>query len=108
MLEVTETAQEKLTEYLRDQALDSPIRVYLAQGGCAGSALALALDETRDGDESFQTGGLTFLVARDLFTTLGALKVDFHSLNGRAGFLVSSEKPLPATPSSCGSSCCSC
>jgi len=33
MIEVTEMAQQKLGEYLKSNALDSAIRVYLAQGG---------------------------------------------------------------------------
>ena len=33
MLEVTETAQLKLGEYLKQNSLDSAVRVYLAQGG---------------------------------------------------------------------------
>ena len=33
MLQITETAQEKLSEYLKQNSLESAIRVYLAQGG---------------------------------------------------------------------------
>lgn len=33
MIEVTAKAQEKLSEYLEQNSLDSAIRVYLAEGG---------------------------------------------------------------------------
>ena len=33
MLDVTERAQEKLSEYMKQNSLESSIRVYLAQGG---------------------------------------------------------------------------
>lgn len=33
MIEVTLSAQQKLSEYLKKNSLDSAIRVYLAQGG---------------------------------------------------------------------------
>lgn len=33
MIVVTEKAQEKLSEYMKTNSLDSGIRVYLAQGG---------------------------------------------------------------------------
>ena len=33
MITVTESAQEKLGEYLKQNSIDSAIRVYLSQGG---------------------------------------------------------------------------
>ncbi len=33
MIEITEKAQEKLGEYLKQNSLESAVRVYLAQGG---------------------------------------------------------------------------
>ena len=33
MIEVTETAQTKLSEYMQQNSLNSPIRIYMAQGG---------------------------------------------------------------------------
>ena len=33
MITVTENAQEKLGEYLKQNSIDSAIRVYLSQGG---------------------------------------------------------------------------
>ena len=108
MLEVTEAAVNALTSYLKEQNLDSPIRVYMAQGGCSGTALAMGLDDKKDSDQSFELNGLTFLVAPDLLESVGKLKVDFLTQGSQSGFQVSSEKPLPAGPSSCGSSCCSC
>ncbi len=33
MIEVTQTAQQKLGEYLKDNAPEASIRIFLAQGG---------------------------------------------------------------------------
>jgi Fe-S cluster assembly iron-binding protein IscA len=33
MIDVTTKAQEKISEYMKQNSLDSPIRVYLATGG---------------------------------------------------------------------------
>jgi Fe-S cluster assembly iron-binding protein IscA len=33
MIEVTTKAQEKLGEYMKKNKMESPVRVYLAQGG---------------------------------------------------------------------------
>ena len=108
MLEVTTTAQEQLGSYMKTNSLDSPIRVYLAEGGCSGAMLALALDETREGDATYEAGELTFVMEQGLKDMAGEVKVDFVEMNGRSGFLVSSQNPLSncgGSPS-CGGSCC--
>ena len=33
MFEITERAQQKLGDYMKENSLDSAVRVYLAQGG---------------------------------------------------------------------------
>ncbi|MFH1136973.1 MAG: IscA/HesB family protein [Pseudomonadota bacterium] len=107
MLEVTTKAQEQLGSYMKSNSLESPIRVYLAEGGCSGSSLALALDEARDGDAKYEAGDLTFVMEQGLKDSAGEVKVDYVEMNGRSGFLVSSQNSVSCGgSSSCGGSCC--
>ena len=48
MINITESAKQELTTYFegKDKA---PLRIHLADGGCSGMRLSIALDELRDG-----------------------------------------------------------
>jgi len=112
MLDVTAEASAKLLEYLRDNNIDSALRVFLSSGGCSGPALALALDEQKPTDSMFDQQGLRFLVEENLLSQCGAIKIDFIEAGSRSGFSISSTNPLPGgggcSPGSCGSKGCSC
>jgi Fe-S cluster assembly iron-binding protein IscA len=103
MIEVTEKAQAMFSEYMEKNSLASPIRIYLSQGGCCGTSLALALDELKDGDEQFETGGQTYLIEKDLAATVGHVMVDFVEQDGQAGFTVASERAVHTEHSGCAS-----
>ena len=100
MIEISDTAKQQLEDYFKDKEA-SPIRVYAAGGCCSGPRLALALDEVRDGDESFASGGFTFLVDKGLFAQTGNIRVDMTPY----GFSVDSDNPLESSGGSCGSGC---
>ena len=107
MIEITEQAQRKLGDYLKENSLDSAIRVYLSEGSCCGPSLALALDEVKDTDDKLETGGVTYIIDRGLSAEVGAVCVDFVEQGGRSGFMVSSDKPAaPKESGGCGGSCC--
>ncbi|PLX50690.1 MAG: adhesin [Desulfobulbaceae bacterium] len=110
MLEVSQAALTNVKEYLRQQKIDSPIRVTMISGGCAGSSLSLALDEATDQDHVFSHGGIGFVVDKSLLASCGRIKVDFIEkkeggcgCGGSGGFSVTSEKPLSS--GACGCSC---
>lgn len=108
MFELTDTAREELDAYFEGKD-KTPIRVYLAPGGCAGPRLALALDTPHDDDKVFDDKGYSFCVNGELFAQAKAIKVDFSDM----GFSVLSELQLggggcsPSCCSSCGSGCSS-
>lgn len=102
MVEVTETALKQLKEYFADKEV-APIRVYLGGGCCSGPRLSLALDENRDGDESFENEGFTFLVQKDLLAQTGNIRIDMTGY----GFSVDSENPVEGGGGSCSSGSCS-
>ena len=79
----------------------SPIRIYLAPGGCSGPRLGLALDEPRDEDEVMEQDGFTFCAEKNLWTQIGGVTIDLSYM----GFTVEPTNPLPAPEggSSCGS-----
>lgn len=114
MLEVTEGALHNVKDYMRQQKIDSAIRVTLMSGGCAGPSLGLALDEAKDSDHVFDHGGVSFVVDKGLAETCGVIKVDFIDKKdggcgcGGGGFALTSEKPLSAPGSGCSCSSGSC
>jgi len=67
--------------------------------------LALALDESKANDSQLETGGITYLIDKDLESQTGLVTVDFVEQGWRSGFMVSSEKPIASGASSCGGSC---
>lgn len=99
MLELTESAKNQLDKYFETQE-KSPIRVYLASG-CGGPMLALALDEQKSNDNTYDIMGFQFLVDKSLMDTVAPIKIDLTE----AGFVINSS--LKVDPSSC-SSCSSC
>jgi len=66
----------------------------------------LALDESRDGDETFNDRDLTFVVEKDFYEKIKPIKVDYVESPMGAGFNITSNMPKPEV--SCGSSCSSC
>lgn len=118
MLQVTESAIENLKEYLAQNNITSAIRVVM-QNSCSGTNLGLGLDEKKASDKVFEEDGITFLVDNGIFTTTGAIKVDYVKSSGcgcgggsaSGGFSVSSEKKLgggSCSSGSCSSGSCGC
>ncbi|MDD3311707.1 IscA/HesB family protein [Pseudodesulfovibrio sp.] len=110
MIDLTESAKAQLQDYFSDKAA-SPIRVYLADGGCAGPRLTLALDEPNDKDKTEETGGFTFAIDTTLYALTGKIRIDMTPY----GFTVESENPVggggcscSCGDSGCGSGSCSC
>ena len=92
MISLTEEARKELEAYFEGKE-KTPIRVYLAPGGCSGPRLALALDEPGEDDETSEDNGLTLCINKELAEKVGAV--------------VESEIPLPSGGNGGGcSSCC--
>ena len=113
MLNVTDLASEKLVEYMQVNNISSSLRVFMSQGGCAGPALVLALDEMKKEDQIFNQGGLVFLVDSSLLDMCGTITVDYITAASQSGFSVRSTNPLPGggggcNSGSCGSEGCGC
>ena len=91
MISLTEEARKELEAYFEGKE-KTPIRVYLAPGGCSGPRLALALDEPGEDDETSEDNGLTLCINKELAEKVGAVTVGMTHM----GFVVESEIPLPS------------
>ena len=114
MLEVTESALNNVRDYLRQQKIETAIRITMSSGGCTRPSLVLAADETQKNDKTFNHEGLNFVVDKELLASCEAIKVDFIETSADAcgcgssgGFSVTSKKPLPVSDQGCGCSCSS-
>ncbi len=108
MLKVTQSALENVKDYIRQQKIDSAIRITMMSGGCGGPSLGLAQDEAKENDKTFDNDGVSFVVDKELSEICGTIKVDFIEKTGGGccgggGFAVTSENPLSG--SGCGCSC---
>jgi Fe-S cluster assembly iron-binding protein IscA len=104
MFNVSEDAVAELKAFFEDKPL-SPIRIYLAPGGCSGPRLSLALDEAGAEDMTMEQNGFSFCIAKTLWDEVGGLNIDLSYM----GFSIEPENPLPSSGVSgcaaCGGSC---
>ena len=87
MISLTEEARKELEAYFEGKE-KTPIRVYLAPGGCSGPRLALALDEPGEDDETSEDNGLTLCINKELAEKVGAVTVGMTHM----GFVVESDR----------------
>lgn len=103
MITLSDAAKSQLDGYFADKE-KAPVRVFLA-GGCCGPKLSLALDEPRDGDATFETGGYVLLAEKALLESAGAITIDMNEY----GFSVDSQNPLggggSCSSGGCGGGC---
>ena len=81
MLEITKSATEKIAEYFKDREVE-PIRIFLSEGGCGPSSLAMDLDEPKDADDVFDIDGFKFIIDKEFMQEAEPIKIDFT----RSGF----------------------
>jgi Fe-S cluster assembly iron-binding protein IscA len=112
MIKVTQLAAEKLSVYLSENKINSPVRITV-MNGCGGPSLGLALDEKKKTDHVSEEERFTMLIAKDLAEECGTVTVDYVEKEsgcgcaGGGGFSLKSQNPLPGSGSGCGSSCAS-
>ncbi len=111
MIEITALAAEKISAYLIENNLDAPIRIAV-MSGCCGPSLGLAVDKRQEDDYCHEGAAITLIIDKALAQTCGKVTVDCQEKDSGCGcsgggFSITSEKPLPASTDSCGSSCSS-
>jgi Fe-S cluster assembly iron-binding protein IscA len=112
MIEITESAAEKLAAYLTENKVNSPVRI-AAMNGCGGPSLGLALDEKKDADHIHENEAFTLLIDQGLSQSCGKVTVDYLEKSSgcgcgdSGGFSITSAKPLSGSAGGCGGSCSS-
>lgn len=103
MVTLTPNAEKELTSFFSNRE-KTPIRIYLAPGGCGGPHLGLALDEYRENDSTAEVNGFSFCIQKELQEQVRSVTIDASPM----GFSVKPELPLPkpAAGEGCGSSGC--
>jgi iron-sulfur cluster assembly protein len=101
---LTDIALEKVGAFLaaQDQAVEAGLRVAVKGGGCSGFQYALALDEIRDGDRIFESGGIRVIVDQASLPYVDGSVVDYQESLMGAGFEV--KNPNVVASCGCGSS----
>lgn len=105
MIEITDAAKTQVLEYFNGKE-PTPIRIFLNSGGWGGPSLAMALDEPKDSDNTYDVKGLKFVADKKFMQDAKLIKIDFTGM----GFHLDSK--LEMSDSGCGScgtkgSCCS-
>lgn len=96
---LTPVAADKVRELLaQEESADLGLRVFVAGGGCSGMQYGMTLDESQEGDVSFEINGVRVLVDEMSAQYLMGSEIDYvDSLMG-AGFTVNN----PNAVSTCG------
>src|SRR5918998_2165470 len=104
MVQLTDIAAEKVRDFINGQAAQGGVglRVGVRGGGCSGFQYALALDEQRDDDHVFDTGGVRVLVDPASLRYVEGSTVDYTENFMGSGFEVSN--PNVVASCGCGSS----
>lgn len=98
MINLTDAAKQEFKNYFEGKEA-TPVRVYLADGGCSGMKLSLALDEVRDNDKSVSIDDFTFVINEELAEASGVVSVDMTEY----GFTIQSEKAIGGGGCGCSS-----
>ena len=104
MINVSSAAASKITELLaEEQKLNSGLRVFVQGGGCSGFQYGLMIEENGgDGDQVFESNGVTLFVDPISIRYLKGAEVDFVETVTGGGFTI--KNPNATSTCGCGSS----
>ena len=103
MVQLTDIAAEKVTQFLSSEQVDGAgLRVGVKGGGCSGFQYQLALDESKAGDHIFEDRGVRVIVDEASLELIDGSIVDYQESLMGAGFEV--KNPNVVAACGCGSS----
>lgn len=104
MVILTDIAAGKVRDFMQGHETEVSVglRVGVRGGGCSGFQYALALDEQRDEDQVFETGGIKVLVDPASLNYVDGSTVDYTENFMGSGFEV--RNPNVVASCGCGSS----
>ncbi|MEM9227360.1 MAG: iron-sulfur cluster assembly accessory protein, partial [Verrucomicrobiota bacterium] len=99
MITLTESAAKHISSL--QAKLDEPakrMRIFVEAGGCSGFEYGMSFDESKDGDTTMESNGVSFLVDAASLTYLDGCKVDYDDgLTGKGFEIIN-----PNAASTCG------
>lgn len=101
MINISETAAEKVKSYLAQETESLPnggLRIYVQGGGCSGFQYGMAIDEAGEGDQVFDAQGVRVIIDPMSFKYLDGANVDYKEDLMGGGFSIKN----PNAKSSCG------
>lgn len=104
LLNISETAQEKLKEILEEQGTpDAYLRITLAPGGHGGAQYILGLEEDAEVDDTIvDSGAVKVLVDSDSTALIEGTSIDYVENMQRSGFVISNPNMASAGGCACG------
>jgi len=104
MLKVSTAAQKEFDNYFKGKEI-KPVRIFLANQGCGGPSIGLAVDELKENDICYDIGSVKYIVNKQLMSDARPIEIDYKE----GGFAITSNLDLGGGCSSCGTkgSCCS-
>lgn len=94
MVQITERASQRVRQFLAERESDSAIRFHLV-GDCSNTVLRLMMDQEQPDDTCLDHEGVRYVINRKLLKRAGRLELDYTTIEGQTGFVVSSEHELP-------------
>ena len=99
MITVTESAQEQVNAYFKENSREPrSIRIFI-NSGCGGEQLSMALDKERPNDSSFTFAKVEYIIETNLLEKIKPVTVDFTG----TGFKITAGVELGSGCSSCSS-----
>lgn len=105
LITVTDPAQAKIREVVKEKGDSPTIRVYVTGMGCGGPTWGLAVDEHNELDEVLTATGFRVAADKKMLDEFGGVTVDYQKTNMGEGFRITPGKTLGKT---CGNGRCSC
>jgi iron-sulfur cluster assembly protein len=104
MILLTDSAIEHLRLLLAERAAEPGIglRLTVERGGCAGLQYTMRVDQSGEGDQVFERGGVAVIVDPGSFSYLDGSEIDYVDELNDSGFKV--RNPKAARSCGCGTS----
>jgi iron-sulfur cluster assembly accessory protein len=107
LITMTERAQTKMVDLLREKGMDQPeLRVFVAgSGGCSGYQYGMSIAEGRkDGDVVVSQGPITLLVDVESAPLVKGAEIDYFDDPMQSGFAINNVNAPAGGGCNCGAS----
>jgi iron-sulfur cluster assembly protein len=100
----TASASDEIHRLLAEPGFDNSkeLRIGVKGGGCSGLSYVLEFDTRKEGDQSYDVGGIHFIMDRSHELYLFGIEVDWENGLNNRGFTF--RNPNASTTCGCGSS----